>query len=178
MDEKKTKTKKSTITKTGRSFRSTQQIHHDLFLLSPEPMQRDTRLEKHGTPDPEETVAVQHQHFFHTIDSSGRVQDTCSPIGGHFHIMEVTDNGPNDPPTVKCVSGPMRWGVKKVNGKKKRVPVPVNHYDTHTHDCTYLQSEVVTPRKPNAEAAKVQANVARTESAADKGGNIGGQIIG
>lgn len=174
-------TKKSndaTTESSSRVFRSQTTLHHDLFLLSPESMLKDIRLNKEGIPDREETVAVKHQHFFHTIDSAGRKQDTCSPIGGHFHVMEVIDNGPNDPPTVKCVSGPMRWGIKRVNGKNKKVPVPANEYDDHTHDITYVQSEMITPRKANAEAAKVQANVARTEAAADKGGNLGGQIIG
>lgn len=175
---KKKTSKKAQPAQDKRVYRGQTLLHHDLFLLSPESMIKDTRLTKEGIPDPAETVAVKHQHFFHTVDSSGRKLDTCSPIGGHFHVIELKDMGENEPPEIVSISGPMKWGVKRINGKNRKMAVPCNEYDFHTHDATYLHSQTVTPRKPNAEAAKVQANQARVESAADKGGNIGGQIIG
>lgn len=171
-----TKTKKSKTEDTNaqaRVFRQTQTLHHDLFILTPERMLKDVSLQKDG--EPESLVPVQHQHFFHTIDSQGRKLTYCSPIGGHFHEIEVIDQGEGQPPLVKCISGPLKWAMKKKGGKFRRVTVPANDFDNHTHDMQYLQSEKITPRKANVEAAKVTAAIQAKETASGHG--LGGQVL-
>ena len=160
----------------SRVLKQTTTLHHDLYLLNESKMKKDTSIGKTG--DPEMIIPVSHQHFFHTIDSTGRSLIECSPIGGHFHEMKVVDKGDGQPPEVTCVSGPLMWARKKIHGKWKRVKVPVNHYDTHKHDVEYLHSETVTPRKPNVEAAKVQAAQAAKENAQGIGDTEGlGSIV-
>lgn len=171
--EKKTRTRKASrksndaaetrAQRAERIFKQSQQLHHDLYILSPEAMIKDTSIGKVG--DSQFFVPVQHQHFFHTIDSNGKPMKECGQIGGHFHEMEVIPGKDGEPPQVKCVSGPMIWAREKRGDKFVRVKRPANSYDTHTHETTYLQSEIVTPRKANAEAAKVQGAVHARQTA-------------
>ena len=167
---------KTTKKESTRVLKQTTTLHHDLYLLNESKMKKDTSIGKTG--DPEMIIPVSHQHFFHTIDSSGRKMVDCSPIGGHFHEMEIIDKGDGNPPEVVCKSGPLMWAKKKVHGKWKRVRVPVNHYDDHKHDVQYLHSEAVTPRKPNVEAAKVQGAMAAKEQGIGAGSTEGlGSIV-
>ena len=167
---------KTTKKSTSRVLKQTTTLHHDLYILGEAKMLKDTSIGKTG--DPEMMVPVKHQHFFHTIDSTGRTLTECSPIGGHFHEMKVVQGKDGEPPKVVCASGPMQWAKKKVHGKWKRVKVPVNHYDDHTHEVEYLHSEEVTPRKPNVEAAKVSAAQAAKEAGQGAGSTEGlGAIV-
>jgi len=172
--KKSKSTTKTSEPKQPRVFKSTTTLHHDLFVLHPSQMMKDKRLDKTGYPDEEDLIGVAHQHFFHTIDSQGRKQLYCSPIGGHFHEIIIKEKGEGEPPEIVEVSGPMKWGMKKKGGKYKRVAVPVNEYDKHTHEIKYLQSEKVTPRKANVEAAKVATTLQMKESPSGHG--LGGQV--
>lgn len=149
-----------------RLFKQSQTLHHDLFVLEPAKFIKDTSIGKTGV-DQDFFVPISHQHFFHTIDSQGRTQTTCSPIAGHFHKMEIVPSQvEGEPPQLKCVSGPLRRAKVKVGGKWVVKDVPVNDYDHHTHETTYLRSEYITPRKPNIHASNVIKQVADKERAA------------
>lgn len=62
-------------------------------------------------------------------------------------------------PLVKCVSGPMKEVIKMEYGKRKKVEVPVNDVDHHSHVMTYRKSNVIIERQRNIEAAKVEAQI-------------------
>jgi len=146
-----------------RVFKGTQEIHHDLFKLKVATMlKRKPESWGLGTDelDKQDMLDVEHVHFFHSVDSDGKVQTNCSTIGGHFHIMEVAQ-GADGVPVVKCGSGPMHFARKKVRGKMKRVMIPVNEVDDHTHDVQYIESMTVKRRKLSAEAANVVAHDAQ-----------------
>ncbi len=110
------------------------------------------------TPD---IRALDHQHFFHTFDSSGREQVHSTATGGHFHVITVS-KGKNGEPIAKC-SGPKIYAHKK--GKKFVVDAPQfkaidnetgeNIKDDHTHETIYQRSSTVKPRTVNAESLKV-----------------------
>ena len=106
-------------------------------------------------------VDVEHTHFFHTINSSGQAQTTCAPVGGHFHEMILVTPATEDtPPVYKC-SGPMKKvRQKNAYGAWEVVSVPVNGIDHHTHEVTYLHSEIWNPPKMNPEFTKLQAQMA------------------
>lgn len=136
-----------------RIFRDNRKIFHDLYKLEVESMVKDLGWDK----DDPQYHSIEHCHFFHTYDSSGRKQEVSTAVGGHFHIIKVTEQGDGQPPKVECVSGPMTWKMVKVKGKRGRVRkmVPVNDVDHHRHDIQYLQSDEVSLRKANSEAAKL-----------------------
>lgn len=148
-----------------RIFKQSQQLHHDLYVLEPAEMKKDTSIGKTG--DPRFLHPITHQHFYHSIDQTGKKLNHSSMIGMHFHEMEVVEQL-DGPPKVICKSGPLVWGRKKHphTGKWMRVKVPVNAYDDHRHEVTYLQSEIITPRKANPEAAVVIAKTSEKETAA------------
>lgn len=144
-----------------RVYRNQQELDHDLFKLKPSKFRRNMGYSDESIL----LVDIEHSHHFHTIDSSGKKQDACTPIGGHFHYVKVVGADDGKEPVLE-ISKPMKWILKAVPGKKKlqRVAVPLtcpNHEgaivdDEHTHDYEYLGSEKIKLRKPNLEAAKFQ----------------------
>ena len=138
----------------GRVFTGQKKIFHDLYKLSVAKMLKNMSWQ----PIPaDEYTPIEHCHFFHTVDSSGKTQIYSTSVGGHFHIMEIEDQGDGNPPLVKCVSGPMKLARVKDPHTLKYVkkPVPVNDVDSHTHEVTYLKSDEIALRKLSDEAAKV-----------------------
>lgn len=141
-----------------RIYKGTQVLDHDLFKLKVAKMRKDVSYD--GEPD---YVQFEHCHIFHTIDSNGKKQDTCSPVGGHFHEVRVVQK-PGQVPTLE-VSGPMKYVMKKFGKKFKKVPEPLDpEVDSHTHEVEYLGSERITPRTPNMEFAKLDAAVRAHQS--------------
>lgn len=146
-----------------RLYRQTQELHHDLYVLKPAKMLKDPTWDS-TTTDPADMIPIIHQHFFHTVDSAGRTLLDCSPIGGHFHEMIVTEQD-SGPPKVECKSGPLKWAKIRRGTKFIRKKVPINSYDHHTHEVEYVQSEKFKPRKPNMEASAVMKAQADKETA-------------
>lgn len=137
-----------------RIFSENKKIFHDLYKLLVAKMYKN--LSWQAIPHDEYT-AIEHCHFFHTFDSSGREQIHSTSVGGHFHVIKVEHQPNGAPPKVICESGPMK-SVRKKNKrthKFEKIIVPVNEVDTHTHEVLYLQSNQVAVRKVNEEAAKV-----------------------
>jgi hypothetical protein len=113
---------------------------------------------EHPDSHPNKFSTWEHTHPFRTYDKKGQKLDTCTPIGGHFHIVEWEDSANTDePPMIKSVSGPMVMQRQKVRGQLKMVPVPANEYDDHTHDVEYLRSSKIEYSTTNIEASKVIA---------------------
>lgn len=110
--------------------------------------------------DPNAILPVDHQHFFHTVDSSGKPQAHSTPTGAHFHAITVSWDPETGEPVAKC-SGPMEY----VNVKGRKSIQPLKKFkavtdkgddiiDRHTHDVQYLRTSNVQPRKVNAESVK------------------------
>lgn len=136
-------------TGTTRRYSKFELLDHDLYKLEAASM-----LKNISYTDLPHLVPVEHCHFFHTIDSTGKKQTTCNQVGGHFHEMIITEV-PGKAPTVKC--GPaVRYVLKKIGGKLRKV-LEVLQHDQHTHEVTYISSEKISPRKVNNEYVKVQA---------------------
>jgi len=135
----------------SRVFKGQVEIFHDLFVLSTAKMLRDTSYNQQ--PSEDTLIPVDHQHFFHTVDSNGKKQTTCSPIGGHFHVMELISEAEGDKPATYRCGPPVKIIKQKVAGKFRDVAVPIA-YDFHTHDVVYHHSGVIKMRVGNAEAAR------------------------
>jgi len=139
-----------------RVFKHMDKVHHDLYKLEVAKMAKKIGLGSfEDMDDPAIWQWVEHCHFFHTVDSNGRLQFYSTQIGGHFHEMEIIPQGDDQPPILKCVSGPLVWGRVKRKGKFVKEAIPVSG-DDHTHDITYLRSEVVERRVLNSAAALVE----------------------
>jgi len=109
----------------------------------------------------EDWFHTEHCHYFHTIDSNGKVQEYCQPVGQHVHKIEVIRKG-DEIYSVKCVSGPLKWQITTKFGKRQKILMPDPH-DTHTHEMEYCKSNKIMKADVNSEAVKV---IGRAESAA------------
>lgn len=149
-----------------RIFKEDKIIYHDLFKLEVAKMRKNMMWYK---VPPDEYVNIEHCHFYHTFDSSGKKQVYSTSVGGHFHEMEVIDQGEGMPPKIVGMSGPLKWAmVKNEYGRKVKRAIPVNSVDNHTHEVTYLQSDEVKLRKMNTEAVKlIGANANLSKKPAD-----------
>lgn len=144
-------------------FSKSKEIIHDLFKLEFARMQKNVAVDEQEP----QWVAVEHCHFFHTVDSNGKKQTTSASIGGHFHLMEVIEpESSEDMPIVRCVSGPMQWARKKINGKFKRVAIPIvsTEIDDHRHDVEWIRQDIVSIRQTNTEAVKVVTDTETRQS--------------
>lgn len=124
-----------------RIMRGQQDVHHDLFRLESATTKKN--IAYGASPIWE---AIDHKHFFHTVNSDGKPQDKCAPTAGHFHFITVKEE--NGKFVAEC-SPPYVMGV--VKGRKQAVEYK---NDAHTHDVTYLQSELIKQRVMNADAMK------------------------
>jgi len=149
------------ITTPQRVYKSQSEKIHDLYKLDVAQAKKDVSWD--GNPT---YVTVEHCHFFHSVDAAGNAQSTSTTINGHFHVMElVTPATETEAAVYKC-SGPKKWVIKESNGQRKKVmQTALGHddngkeIDSHTHDVAYIQSQKLIPRKPNMEAAKLQAQI-------------------
>lgn len=113
-----------------------------------------------STPDedPNDFVEAEHVHFYRTFDSDGKKLDRSAPMCNHFHVVKTEPN-PKDPtkPIILEVSGPMKLGKRRKQGRWVLEPVPLNDYDSHSHGVEYIKSGKVKARVTNIEAQKVLA---------------------
>ena len=113
---------------------------------------------EHPESHPNKFSTWEHTHPFRTFDKKGDKMNTCTPIGGHFHIVEWEESThPDEPPFIKNVSGPMVIERRKIRGVMQAVPVPCNEYDFHTHDVEYIRSSKIEFSTTNVQAAQVIA---------------------
>lgn len=132
---------------TKRKIKGTTKLYSDLYKLNV-----STMLKNVSWSEIPEMIPVEHVHFFHTMDSSGKPLTTSTTIGGHYHKIEITPaENPNDPPIIKCISGPVKKVMKKIRGKFTKVEVASEEEDNHTHEVQYISSEHVTIRRMNPE---------------------------
>lgn len=136
-------------------------MYHDLYKLEVAPCKKALG---HSEDDPQ-LFDAEHVHFFHTVDSNGKILSTSGAIAGHFHEMEVIPNeDPTLPPKVRCASGPMQMVKRKVKGRYVKVAEPVvimGELDDHTHQVTYLRSDLISHRTINPQAVNIQAQEAQ-----------------
>lgn len=145
--KKKSKTEKNI----KRTMKGSQKLYHDLFKLKQANMVKEIMIGNDKTLKDH----VPHVHFYHSIDSSGRPQTDCSPIGGHTHKMTVTEDYKGNL-TATC-SGPLvRTKVKTKQGRTIEKILPSTD-DNHTHEVEYIESSEFTVRKVNAEAVKAMS---------------------
>jgi hypothetical protein len=147
-----------------RTYTATQAKDHDLYKCEVAKFLRDLSWQKDGSMRQE----VEHCHFFHTIDSAGRPQETTNAVGNHFHEVTIIP-AQNEGELDEVICGPaMTWEIQGKGRMKKRVMVAprvaVNtdneEIDEHTHEMSYQGSQRIQLRKPNIEAAKLQAEIA------------------
>lgn len=144
-----------------RVFAKDRILIHDLYKLNVA-----TMLKNISWTDVPDHVKIEHCHFFHTIDSDGKVQTTSNAVGGHFHEMEVVPTS-GGVAVVKC-GPPMKHGKVKVRGVWKKTSVPYDDEDNHVHDVQYISSCEIKPRVNNTEALKViSAEAAKTAAIPD-----------
>jgi hypothetical protein len=156
------KTKK-TIAPQQRVLATERQIFSDCFKFELSKMKRNVSW----TEEPE-YVDVEHCHFFHTVDSDGKVQTYTTATGGHFHEVEmIPAENPGELPTILCKSGPLKWAQKKVAGKYKKVLVPADKYgtDNHKHEVNWVHSSKCKVRTISEDAAKFIMKVSKKPEA-------------
>ncbi len=145
-----------------RNMTGLKEIFTDLFKLCVAKVIKYEGWEKPGKEHPEshpnKYSTWEHTHPFRTYDKKGDRMKTCTPIGGHFHVVEWEDGAdPESPPVIKSVSGPMVMGRSLVRGREVQSFVQANDFDFHTHDVEYLRSSKIEFSTTNIEAAKVMA---------------------
>lgn len=146
-----------------RIYKHKRSFDHDLYKLRLGILRRNVSYQD----GQDMWVRYEHVHFFHTIDSKGRPQKNSTAIGGHFHYMEKIGTGPDGLAIYKA-SKPMVEVWRKVQGKRRRVAVPVIG-DDHDHEVDYQYSEKITPRKMNKDFIRAYdaEQVAKTAIAND-----------
>jgi hypothetical protein len=128
-----------------RVFKDQMTVTHDLFKLLPATMKKNVSYKKFQP----ELVEMEHAHIFHTVDSRGKKQTSCSAVGGHFHDVEVTVAA--DGSFHLICSEPYHIVTKTTKtGMTKKEKVHVSFEDgnndiiikdTHTHEFEYKGSE-------------------------------------
>jgi hypothetical protein len=99
--------------------------------------------------------SIEHAHLYHTVDSSGKPLTKCTPVGGHFHDVEMHENPDGGAPILK-VGPPMRYIGTVEDGRIVKTVAPVKG-DNHTHEAVYLHSEKIKPRRMSEEYLKFRA---------------------
>ena len=144
-----------------------QNVIHDLYKLLVAQMLKNTAQDN----QPPNYAPAEHCHFFHTVTSDGKTQNTSSTIGGHFHVMEIVtpeqtvtttdENGNQITETIAAVykcSPPMAYYAKKNKyGQAVKTLMLANEDDMHTHEVQYWSSEKIQLRQKNFEAAAFHA---------------------
>ena len=126
-------------TKPNRVFGINQEIDTDTYKLEVSAYKRNLSWEKKQKPS---LIDVEHCHFYHSFDSSGKKMDKCNHVGGHAHhvVTEVDEKG-----DLIGTCGPAIGGFPGGKG------VPA---DKHIHKVRYIKSDKTQRRRYNEEAQK------------------------
>lgn len=148
-----------------RTLTGAKKIFTDLFKLAVEKVIKYEGWEEdkdHPESNPSKFSHWEHTHPFRTYDKKGAKQNLCTPIGGHFHVVEWEDATAHDgTPIIKSVSGPKVMGKVRIKGRMVSAPVDANDYDTHTHEVEYLRSAEIMVTATNLEATKIMSDEAQ-----------------
>lgn len=145
-----------------RTYRDAVEFNHDLFRLNTAAFKRNMAWSKKMKPIWEE---IDHKHFFHTFDSDGRKLTRSNSTAGHFHEVEVIDNGDGNVPTVKA--GPAmeeKLSLDEDTGTYKKKAYPLTGNAAHTHKMEWVASDRMKTRKSNGEAATLQSTLLQRET--------------
>lgn len=138
-----------------RNLEREKEVHHDLFRLDDAVTLKNISFNE----DHPNWERVPHRHYFHTVTSDGKKQETSAPSSGHYHHVKVEENDAGEIVSVEC-GPPMVMHMGKSHPYKN---------DNHTHELSYISSEKVMRRVSNAEAVKVMTAAKSEEIAADNG---------
>lgn len=130
------KAKKASSPAPKRVFKGDHEITSDLFKLEVATFLRNVSF----NPKKPISEPVEHCHFYHTFDSSGRNLIKCNSVGGHYHEVKVRVD--EDGNLVGETSAPLRNSLSE----------PLFPSDQHTHKVKYIRSEEFKPRKQNEQA--------------------------
>lgn len=145
-------------------------FRHDLFKAEVDKFKKNVSW-VYKDPRIEE---VEHCHFYHSHNSSGRPQRYTSSAVGHFHEVTVSTD---DEGNLVAECGPPLEKIFRTltNGQQKSEIVQIAYFDQnrndyirddHRHDMTYLHSEELSSSKVQAiqtENEKGLKNAARSE---------------
>lgn len=140
-------------------FSEKSEVNSHLYKLVESPVikyiGKGTDKEKYPDVSPEDFLEMGHAHVFRTVDTDGNYHTKSVPIAGHYHLveLEIDPENPDKAPKVVAMSGPMQTMHKRIKGKMTVVDVPLNEYDHHIHDITYVKSERIQARTSNKDAA-------------------------
>jgi len=116
--------------KVNRVYAQDLEIDSDLFKLEVNMMKKNL-----GADDKKPLLTgVEHCHFFRTYDSSGKKQNKCGSIGGHYHEVSVSVDS----------KGNLKAECSKAIGTKFN--------DDHVHNVAYIRSDKVQKRTINEDA--------------------------
>ncbi len=143
-----------------RVFKDSAEIMHDAFKLKTEKVAKNQSYTKQIRLE-----YFDHNHIFHSVDSSGIPMMISSEVAGHFHKVEISNKNTDSVPEIISVSPAMRWVLRKneLTGNFEKVMEEVP-WDSHTHETQYLFSEQFKPKKLNPEFAKLQGEIAQKEA--------------
>lgn len=162
-----------THTTQQRRFQETTTYYSDLFKLQVakllhwngwKKITKDSPRDRSGNLN-EDWMMTEHCHYFHTIDSNGKVQDYCQPVAQHVHKMKVVRDpaNPDGLPIVTCEGPPLKWVITDKYGKRERILEPDPH-DKHEHNCKYIKSNELTKAKMNSQAAIMMGGVTASQT--------------
>jgi len=154
--------KSETIQNSGpkRIVKGNEEIYHDLYRLETANTVKNTSWQSNVFMP----VNVPHVHHFHNIDSDGKAHDKSCAISGHFHFVYPDVDEVTGEMRAKC-SEPHTIIRDKKTGARKVVKSLirkhrdddgdlVKEYDKHTHEVTYLRSEMLVKRVFNEDALR------------------------
>lgn len=154
-------------------------VDHHLFKLKAADMKKNTSF-KGAEPN---ILMVEHAHIYHSHnDKNGKVNDYCTPVGGHTHRVEIIEwgtdeNGDKYVKKVKC-GPPVKLVLQKRGDrapKKAYAPIVYPRYegeesevDDHRHELLYIRAEKISSlhreQQRQLEQAKVRSVMSGTPS--------------
>jgi len=135
---------------TGHVFKGNQSIRSELFKLEIGMVKKN-----HGTENSPLFLDHEHTHTFRTFDSSGRGQETATPIAGHFHEVKVTFGDADNRSKIE-VGPAVQYITKNVGGRQVRSVTPIAG-DNHTHEWTYIATQQLQSRVYSDDYLKFQS---------------------
>lgn len=148
-------------------WRGQREWRHDLYKLKLSLFKKNESYRKYEP----QLRDVEHVHFYHSTDRTGRPLETSGAVGGHFHKVTVKTL-PDGTMTAEC-GPPIRWVERRQrNGKMVRELAAVKFNDgddgrwitdDHTHEVEYLGSEMVSEAGFAKQASEDKAKLANLE---------------
>lgn len=144
-----------------RKYKDALEFDHDLFELETAEVQKNMSWNKVKNWE-----KFPHKHFFHTFDSDGRKQTRSTAALGHWHKMEVVEQGEGEPPMVTCGPAFIEKMIADEDGVYRKTAIELVGKEAHTHGVNYRYSDKLKARKPNSESLKVINKVIQNQNPA------------